>query len=155
MKTLLVPVDFSTGIDLLLKKSAQLAGELGARLVLLHIVEPVASYVPVGASMDVIVPPPEDVESDLVPAQHERLEHLAVELRNKGLTVEVIVVEGLPVEEILTQAGVLEAAYIVMASHGHGALYHLFTGSVVTGVLKGATCPVVVVPVRQTVTSRD
>ena len=35
-----------------------------------------------------------------------------------------------------------------MGSHGHGAVYHLFTGSVVTGVLKHTGCPVLVVPLR-------
>jgi nucleotide-binding universal stress UspA family protein len=33
-----------------------------------------------------------------------------------------------------------------MGSHGHGALYHLFVGSVTTAVLKEAPCPVLVVP---------
>ena len=41
------------------------------------------------------------------------------------------------------------ADLVIMGSHGHGALYHLFTGSVVTGVLRRIDCPVLVVPLRQ------
>ncbi|MEO6052907.1 MAG: universal stress protein, partial [Chthoniobacterales bacterium] len=53
---------------------------------------------------------------------------------------------GLPVDEILDTINNHKVDYIVVGSHGHGALYHLFTGSVVTGILRDATCPVVVVP---------
>jgi nucleotide-binding universal stress UspA family protein len=33
-----------------------------------------------------------------------------------------------------------------MGSHGHGAFYDLLVGSTTQGVLKRATCPVVIVP---------
>ncbi len=149
MKTVLVPVDFSAGTESLLQKTGELALAWSARLVLLHVLEPVAAYLPVGASMDVIVPPTGQLETELLPLQQERLESLAKGLRERGLSVDVIALEGLPVEEILHQAEELPADLIALASHGHGALYHLFSGSVVTGVLKRAHCPVLVVPVRQ------
>lgn len=149
MKTFLVPVDFSTGTETLLQKCAEIAGSFSARLLLLHVLEPVATYLPVGASMDVIVPPAGQLETDLLPLHRQRLEQLALSLRDSGLTVDVLAIEGLPVEEILHQARLLPADLIALASHGHGALYHLFSGSVVTGVLKRAQCPVLVVPSRQ------
>jgi len=145
---LLVPVDFSEGVDKLLAAAGELAGELGAGLLLFHVVEPVASYVPVGASMDVIAPPPSDWRAEDISAQEKKLEALAGTLRDNGLTVQTLVVSGLAVEEILEQARLRKASMIILASHGHGALYHLFTGSVVTGVLKRASCPVVVIPAR-------
>ena len=55
---------------------------------------------------------------------------------------------GLPADEIIAAVAELGAERLVMGSHGHGALYHLFTGSVVTGVLKRTGCPVLVVPLR-------
>jgi nucleotide-binding universal stress UspA family protein len=149
MKTFLVPVDFSAGTETLLQKCSEIARPFSARLVLLHVLEPVATYLPVGASMDVIVPPAGQLETDLLPLHRERLEQLALHLRSTGLTVEVLAIEGLPVEKILEQARTLPADLIALASHGHGALYHLFSGSVVTGILKRAACPVLVVPSRQ------
>ena len=35
-----------------------------------------------------------------------------------------------------------------LGPHGHGAVYRALVGSVAEGVVRGATCPVVVVPAR-------
>lgn len=147
---LLVPVDFSDGSVTLVAEAGQLASLCGASVCLLHVEEPVPAYVPVGASMDVIAPPPVVFEKeDLAPAL-ARLDVLAEPLRSRGVEVETRAVQGLAVEEILDQASQLNPRYILLGSHGHGALYHLFSGSVVTGLLKQATQPVLVVPVRKT-----
>jgi nucleotide-binding universal stress UspA family protein len=52
------------------------------------------------------------------------------------------------VDEIIERSRTLHADYVVLGSHGHGALFHLFSGSVVNGVLKRSPVPVIVVPVR-------
>lgn len=149
MKTLLVPVDFSVSTKLLVEKAAAIAGELGGRIALLHVTEPMASYVPVGASMDVLTPTPPPTEVLDVSVLQERIDALVAELRARGLQADGKAISGLAVDDILEQAAIEKADYIVLGSHGHGALFHLFSGSVVTGVLKRATCPVIVVPVRQ------
>lgn len=56
---------------------------------------------------------------------------------------------GLPADEIIAAAAEHGADLLVMGSHGHGAIYHLFTGSVVTGVLKRTSRPVLIVPLRE------
>ncbi len=144
MKTIVAAVDFSEASDKVIAEAAAQAGAFGAKLVLLHVVEPIASYVPVGAAMDVIeTAPPALTEQDLA-AQHAQLERLAAPYES----AEVTAVIGLAADEIVAQAAEHGAGLIVLGSHGHGALYHLFAGSVVTGVLKRAACPVLVVPVR-------
>jgi nucleotide-binding universal stress UspA family protein len=45
MKNLLVPVDFSDASNLLVEKAGELAQELTARVVLLHVDEPKATHV--------------------------------------------------------------------------------------------------------------
>jgi len=119
-------------------------------MVLFHVIEPIPEYVPVGASMDAIStsPPAVDLEEQTALAK-ARLEKLAGPLRSAGLEVCCEAVLGAPVDEIIDQAKLQGADYIVLGSHGHGALFHLFSGSVVTGVLKHSPCPVVVVPVRE------
>lgn len=147
MKTLLVPLDFSDASGHLLNEAAHVARQLSAKMILLHVVEPVATYVPVGATMDVIAAvPPLPGPGEEMADQEKRLKSLAQPLRAEGLEVEEVVLVGLAVDDILEQAAARKVDYIVLGSHGHGALYHLFSGSVVTGVLKRATCPVIVVP---------
>ncbi|MGH8047559.1 MAG: universal stress protein [Chthoniobacterales bacterium] len=143
MKTLLVAVDFSDASRQVVSFATNLAKELSSRTVLLHIVEPVASYVPVGAAMDVIESAPPPVMEEDLKAQQGHLDKLASGLEN----VEALAVIGLAADEIVEQAVEQKADFIVLGSHGHGALYHLFAGSVVTGVLKRAKTPVIVVPV--------
>ncbi len=147
MQTLLVPLDASASTAKVLNHAEGLARALPARVVLLHVVEPVATYVPVGAAMDVIATAPPPIEEGETEGAKQRIEQLAAPLRSKGIDVACEAVLGLAVDEIIEQAKTLAADYIVLGSHGHGALYHLFSGSVVTGVLKHSPCPVIVVPV--------
>ncbi len=150
MKTLLVPLDFSDITDLLIEKAVEIARPLEAKIVLLHIVEPVANYVPVGATMDVIAAVPPIAETNEGVTGHEKhLNELAEPLRAMGLEVEGISLVGLAVDDIVDQAAKRKADFIILGSHGHGALYHLFSGSVVTGVLQRAGCPVIVVPAKK------
>lgn len=151
MNTILVPLDFSDLSPQVLTAATRLVRDLSGKLVLFQVIEPITSYVPVGAAMDVIaVPPPVPVVNE-IPDRQKALEALAEPLRKEGVTVEVEVVLGLPVDEILAKAKAISADYILLGSHGHGALYHLFSGSVVTGVLKQSEIPVVVIPAKRTV----
>ena len=148
MKTILVPLDFSDATDLIVRKAAEIAQQLSAKIILLHVVEPVATYVPVGATMDVIAAPAPLETSENIEAHEKRLAALAQPLKANGLEVETHAFVGLAVDDILDQAAKYKTDYILLGSHGHGALYHLFSGSVVTGVLKRSTCPVIVVPAK-------
>ena len=148
MKTLLVPVDLSDASKPVVEKAAELAEQLSARVILLHIVEPVATYVPVGATMDVIAAAPPLVETESLSAPDARLKALADQLKAAGIKVEAVTLIGLAVDDILEQAAKYHADYIILGSHGHGALYHLFSGSVVTGILKRTRCPIIIVPSR-------
>jgi len=148
MPTLLVPLDTSDAAPIVLRQATQLAKLLGAEMVLLHVVESVSSYVPVGPAMDVVVAPIPIDESGQIAAFQEHLEKLAASPRSEGIVVGCEVVQGLPVEEILEQAKLRNPEYVLLGSHGHGAIFHLFSGSVVTGVLRRSSCPVIVVPAR-------
>jgi len=149
MATILVPLDTSNLAPKVLSEAESLALKLHAAVILFHVVEPIATYVPVGASMDLIAATPPDLDSETTDAAKIHLDHLAAPLRAKGLDVACEAAFGIPADEILDQAKTRAADYIVLGSHGHGALYHLFGGSVVTGILKHSTCPVIVVPVRE------
>lgn len=147
MKTILVAVDLSSGSSKILKEAVSLAEGLSAKVILLHVIPPVSSAVPVGSSMEMVsVPLPLSAEE--VAEVKSRLNQLAASVTSPTVSIEVKVKEALPVEEIKHQIEATDASILVVGSHGHGGLYHLFNGSVVTELLKQASKPVLVVPVR-------
>lgn len=149
MKTLLVPVDFSDEKGLLLAAAEEEARRRGASLVLLHIVEPAAEVAGFETDPEMMrLKLGQDLETD-ERIERARLQELVAGVQKRGVEARHEVKFGLPADEILACALESEAELIVMGSHGHGALYHLFTGSVVTGVLKRTGVPVLVVPLRE------
>ena len=148
MKTILVAVDLSPVSSKILKEAVSLAEELSAKILLLHVLPPVSSAVPVGSSMEMVsVPLPLSAEE--LAEVKSRLDQLAASAASPKVQIETSVKEALPVEEIKHQVESTDAALLVVGSHGHGGLYHLFNGSVVTELLKQASRPVLVVPVRK------
>lgn len=140
MKTILVPVDFSDATPRVLAAARQLAEAFGSRIVLLHVAEPEPEFVGFDAG-------PVSVRTAV--AGDFRHEHQQLEALKKsfaGLDALALQVQGPTVEMILCECAEQGAGLIVMGSHGHGALYHLLAGSATTGVLKGAACPVLIVP---------
>ncbi len=69
------------------------------------------------------------------------------EVINKHVKVEVL--EGYPVNEILTKVKKYDCDIIVMGTHGKGFLSHALLGSVAERVLRRANKPVIVVPLPE------
>ncbi len=141
MKTILVPVDFSDVTPHLVGTVIELAQPFKSKVILLH----VAAFT-TGAVAPTIIPVPIEGSVNLRHTQ-KLLDELKGRFTGSSLDVRAILIEGgAAVKAILAQCESLHADLIVMGSHGHGTLYHLLAGSVTSGVIKSATCPVLVVP---------
>ncbi|MEX1010025.1 MAG: universal stress protein [Chthoniobacterales bacterium] len=148
MIRVLVPVDFSDTQGRLLAAAEAEAKIRGASLVLLHVIEPAAEVAGFETDPEMMrLRIGQDLEAEQR-IEGERIKELAKGVEGRGFSCETVVKFGLPADEIITAAAECGADLLVMGSHGHGALYHLFTGSVVTGVLKRVDRPVLVVPLR-------
>jgi len=146
---LLVPVDFSDTHGRLLAAAEAEAKTRGASLVLLHVIEPAAEVAGFETDPEMMrLRIGQDLEAEQR-IEGERLKELAKAVQGRGVSCEASVKFGLPADEIISAAKECGAGLLVMGSHGHGALYHLFTGSVVTGVLKRIDRPVLIVPLRE------
>lgn len=146
---ILVPVDFSDTHGRLLAAAEAEAKIRGASLVLLHVIEPaaeVAGFETDPEMMRLRIGQDLDAEQRI---ENERIKELAKATEARGIRCETSVKFGLPADEIISAAAEHGADLLVMGSHGHGAIYHLFTGSVVTGVLKRTSRPVLIVPLRE------
>ncbi|HWA11366.1 MAG TPA: universal stress protein [Opitutaceae bacterium] len=142
MKTILAPIDFSPITERVCAAALSLAKAVGGRVILLHSVPPpiiTSEYSPMIENMAEITASGEK-------AAARRLARLQKKLQDRLVVLEVLQTCGAPVPQVLEQAGLLGADYIVMGSHGHTALYELLAGSTAHGVLRKAPCPVLIVP---------
>ena len=160
MKRLLVPIDFSDATTRVINLARQLARALDAEIHLLHVKELSAAATPgtLGyglAGMPELAPmsgvpvPGLDPMPQPIPESEDQKSKLALwqtEIAQDGIKVTLHEPTGLIADEILDQADAIEADFIVMGTHGHGAMYHLLVGSATKGVLKHATRPVLLVP---------
>ena len=143
-ENILVPIDFSDVTDAVVAKATQLAKALGAKIWLIHTAIPEPDFVGYEVGPEYI----RDSAARHLREEHQMLGQYQDKLRAEGVEVTAMLVPGEAVEKILQEAISLEAGWIVLGSHGHGALYNLLAGSVCQGVLSKAACPVVIVPSR-------
>lgn len=144
MKTILVPVDLSAVSTQVLRIACELAEPLGGRVVVLHVVQPPPVIMSDAYAFDA-----GQMASLLATAEKVSARKLAAFARaceKRVGQVESVQRTGQPVPVILDRAAALKADYIVLGSHGHGAVYDLLMGSTTQGVLRKSRCPVLVVP---------
>jgi nucleotide-binding universal stress UspA family protein len=139
-KLILAPTDLSEGSEPALQLAAVLARRWGARLTLLHVVEPVAQADawPLDTNkVEVFLAEPEELE----PEWQTFLE--SVEL--SGVNFERRTSKGSAAALIESTAGALDAGLIVMGTHGRSGVVHALLGSVAEQVAREADCSVLTV----------
>ena len=160
MKRLLVPIDFSDATPRVIDLARELAKALDAEIHLIHVKELSAAATPgtlgyglagmpelapmSGVPVPGLDPMPQPIAE--TEDQKSKLARWQKEIAQDGIKVSLHEPTGSVADEILTEAAAIEADFIVMGTHGHGAMYHLLVGSATKGVLKHATRPVLLVP---------
>lgn len=140
LKKILVPIDFSDISKDALPWAASWAAQFGAALILLHIEEEFPIDYLLGRELmsHTIVPLMKQAEADLA--------RIAASLsKSTGLNVSAVVRSGRPFEEICHAAKTLGADMIVLTTHGHTGLQHVWLGSTAERVVRHAHCPVLTV----------
>lgn len=137
MKTIIVPVDFSDATAPVVTAATSLALALSATMVLVHVIAPV-----VDARLTI-----DRFALTRATTASEQLEEWYEKLKSDGFSSEPVQVAGDPAACICEEAERRQADYIVMGSHGHGALHDLLLGSTARSVIKKSACPVLIVPV--------
>jgi nucleotide-binding universal stress UspA family protein len=148
MKTIVVAVDFSNATPGVLDMAGSLAKAFGARLRLFHVVEPEPSYTAYGFTPD---------EFPALHAYQEEAKRRAtaklgelLETVKPGLPdVSCQIAEGSPLHSLLDYVKEIGADFVVLGSHGHGAIASLLLGSVAEGMVRKATVPTLIVPASQ------
>jgi nucleotide-binding universal stress UspA family protein len=143
IRAILHPTDFSKESVSARQVARELARDLGARLVLLHV-----------APVDVVVPEIGSVVENLE-ASRDALVSLRRQIDGPDLKqpVETELRQGDPTKEILNAARDLHCDLVVMGTHGRRGLGRILMGSVAETILRESTIPVFVVKGSQTATT--
>jgi nucleotide-binding universal stress UspA family protein len=136
----LCAVDFSPASIRALALAQSLAGEAGANLCVMNVLEPVSVFEPVAATGGDESARQADQRRD---ARH-RLEELISDDARTFAEVAEVVVAGKPYQEVLRVAAERRADLIVMGAHG-GRLGLPAFGSTAAHVVRDAGCPVLTV----------
>ena len=143
INSILVPLDFSVPSKQALHAAVAFAKQFGAKLTLLHVVEPVATP-------DFAASFPLALENDrLMASAKSELERVAKAARiPRGIVEKVLVRFGRSFHEIADAARTRKVDLIIIATHGYTGLKHALLGSTTERVVRHAPCPVLVVRQR-------
>jgi universal stress protein A len=140
IRNILVPVDFSENASEALKSASELATQMGARITLIHVIEPP----PLMSGYEAL--PYKVSDKQLAMTAQTELEALAVRFVNPAVETKGVLRKGKPHHEIVKAARELNADLLVISTHGYTGLKHTLLGSTAERVVRHARCPVLVLP---------
>ena len=141
-KTILVPLDGSQRAEKILPHVEALTHKFGSRLVLVQVIEPMATVI----SSDEAFPYYMADEVDrLNEAAKAYLTGVQAKLRDQGIETTSCVENGPVVFSILSVAEREQADLMALASHGRTGLVRVFYGSVAAGILNRADRPLLLI----------
>jgi nucleotide-binding universal stress UspA family protein len=134
LKNILVPTDFSDFAHKALRYAEEVAQRVGGTIHLLHVIEPIGDWS--FAS---------DVQEQAFVEAEEKLEHLAKQLKAKGIAGRTAIERGHPEQQIVKFAREHRIDTIVMGTQGRRTEEDFLVGSTTERVLRVAPCPVLFV----------
>ena len=140
VRSILLPTDFSECARHAVPAAAEFARLWGARVLCLHVVEPVVpavGWTPMAEPL-----PVPDVSGRLEDSAARELPRFAGCEEFEGLDVEDLIAHGEPAAEIVRAAKERGADLIVISSHGRTGLGRIIFGSTAEAVVRHAPCPV-------------
>ncbi|MGC3998724.1 MAG: universal stress protein [Anaeromyxobacter sp.] len=139
IKRILVAVDGSEAALKAARMAAELAGKLGAKLTLVHVV-PKLLLPPDVYGLTIAA-----VEKEHRAYAEKVLEKAAATIEAEGLEIGTTVLFGSPAEAIAEEAAAVDVGLLVVGSRGHGAVARVFLGSVSDRLVHISSKPVLVV----------
>ena len=145
IKRILVPTDFSESADHALTYGVSFAREYEAELILVHVVETLT----VGYASDLFPVPMAEVFDEISGYAKAEIGKHAAAVREKGIAVREMVMQGKPSAEITRIAKEECVDIIVLGTHGKGMLDQALFGSTAERVIRKAPCPVLTCQLHQ------
>ena len=146
-RPILVGIDGSPSAEVALRYAADLAADVGARLIVATVYRPIVNTIWAEGAYPTSQPADVPNFSALVPKSAQKVTHTAANLAKEwhpDLEVEEVTSEGSPARELRRLAA--GCGLLVVGTRGHGGFAGLVLGSVSHAVLHSAPCPVLVHP---------
>lgn len=142
MKTIVAAIDFSDATDHVVETAVEQAKAFGAKLHLVHVLEPEPAYTAYGFTPDEF-PAMHAFHEEARKRATKRLEEVAAGVDS----VERHLAEGSPLHALLEYVKKNGIDFVILGSHGHGMVASLLLGSVAEGMVRKAVVPTLIVPV--------
>lgn len=140
IKNILCPIDYSVYSEKALTYAIEFAEKYGARLYLIHVLDIRIYDINDPDLYNVNV-----VDKETLDTLRERLLRCISEETKGKISVEAIVVQGVPFAEIIKVSKEYMIDLIVLGTHGRTGLSHAIMGSVAEKVVRKAPCPVLTI----------
>lgn len=142
---LLVAIDFSEITKRILEKVEQIALKTNAKVWLIHVAQPDPDFI----GYDVGPDSERKFMADKFRDQHIKIQEFSERIKEKGVDITPLLVQGPTIETIIKEAEKLNADMIVVGSHGHGTMFHILVGSISQGLLKQSPVPLLIIPAKK------
>lgn len=143
-REILVPLDLSERSNVALKYAIRLAERIGARITLLHAIDPPIVTTDSGAWY-----PGTDSVEQLALACVQAVSRICEEEKLRPPVLgQTIVRAGATCEIIIETAEEQKSDLLILTTHGRTGLAHVLLGSTAEEVVRRTPCPVLVVPAR-------
>jgi len=141
--TILVPLDGSERAEVILNHVIELAKKFAAKVILLEAVEQQLVYTG-DLEISAVVKKDEEISKQTGIAE-SYLKGIQNKLEQQNIQASTRIIQGPPVEAIITVANQENADLIAMASHGRSGLARVFYGSVAAGILQRVDRPLLII----------
>lgn len=144
MKTIVAAVDFSNATPGVLANAGKLAKAFGAKLHLIHIIEPQVPFTAYGFTPEEFPAIP-IYDTELRTRAEAKLQSLRSELGDiPGVNTQLV--DGSPLHATIDYINQVGADLVVLGSHGHGVVASLLLGSMAEGMVRKSIIPTLIVP---------
>jgi nucleotide-binding universal stress UspA family protein len=142
VRPVLFATDFTAFSDPALDAAIEQARARSAELVVAHVYPP-----PVKSAIDDVFVPglSAEIEAATCDQTMQRLEPLLARARKAGVSARALALEGSPERMVLESARNMDAALVVIGTHGRQGVRRLLLGSVAAKIVAGSPCPVLTV----------
>ena len=140
LRQILVPIDFSPNARKALRYAIPLAAQFGAKITLLHVVEPVVYP----TEMAIVV----TNEKVSLGSARKHLAALGKKFLPEKLRGKILVLGGQPPFEIADAAREIKADLIVLTTHGYTGIKRVLLGGTAERIIRHAPCPTLTVRVH-------